>query len=102
MIYLQGLSNLQLTKVADYLDPIIRDETQNEDTRFLAIWATIPLAHTRAEKVKNSFTFKIISKLLSLRHTRLIGHYSKIEMHHYRLESLPSKCFCFQILLQLG
>lgn len=52
MVYLQGLSNLQLTKVADYLDPIIRDETQNEDTRFLAIWATMPLAHTRAEKVK--------------------------------------------------
>lgn len=53
MIYLQGLSNLQLSKVADYLDPIIRDETQSEDLRFLAIWATIPLAHTRAEKVRN-------------------------------------------------
>lgn len=58
MVYLQGLSNLQLTKVADYLDPIIRDETQNEDTRFLAIWATIPLAHTRAEKVgRNAYTY---------------------------------------------
>lgn len=54
MVYLQGLSNLQLTKVADYLDPIIRDENQDEDTRFLAIWATIPLAHTRAEKVYES------------------------------------------------
>lgn len=53
MLYLQGLNNLQLSKVADYLDPIIRDETQSEDIRFLAIWATIPLAHTRAEKVKN-------------------------------------------------
>ncbi|KAJ6640893.1 Vitellogenin-6 [Pseudolycoriella hygida] len=55
MIYLQGLSNLQLTKVADYLDPIIRDETQNEDTRFLAIWATMPLAHTRAEKAYETY-----------------------------------------------
>ncbi|XP_037039543.1 vitellogenin-3 [Bradysia coprophila] len=55
MVYLQGLSNLQLTKVADYLDPIIRDETQNEDTRFLAIWATIPLAHTRAEKAYETY-----------------------------------------------
>lgn len=55
MIYLQGLGNLQLANVADYLDPIIRDDAQDPDTRFLAIVATMPVAHTRAEKTYETY-----------------------------------------------
>ena len=52
MLYLEGLGNLQLENVADYLEPIIKgDYEQNTDIRFLAIWATMPTAHTRPEKV---------------------------------------------------
>lgn len=90
MIYLQGLNNLQLSKVADYLDPIIRDESQNEDIRFLAIWATMPSAHTRAEKVFgcciNTRDVRMMRFIKNFRHTKHIGRYWKIEMHHYHYE----------------
>lgn len=51
MLYLQALSNLQLGNVANYLDPIIRDESENDDIKFLAAWTTMTLSHTRPEKV---------------------------------------------------
>jgi len=51
MLYLQGLSNLQLGNVANYLDPILKDENENQDIKFLAAWTTLPLAYTRSEKV---------------------------------------------------
>ena len=54
LIYLHGLGNLQLANVPDYLDPIIRDESQSTDIRFLAIIATMPLVHERSEKVRCS------------------------------------------------
>lgn len=38
MLYLQALGNLKLGKVTDYLDPIIRDESQSDDVRFMATW----------------------------------------------------------------
>lgn len=50
MLYLQGLSNLQLGNVANYLDPILRDEEENQDIKFLAAWATMSLAPQRPEK----------------------------------------------------
>lgn len=55
MVFLQGLGNLLLGNVADYLDPIIRDETLDTDTRFLAILATLPMVRTRADKVYETF-----------------------------------------------
>lgn len=55
MVYMQGLSNLQLGNVADYLDPIIRDENENTDIRFMAIMATMSLARSRAEKVYETY-----------------------------------------------
>jgi hypothetical protein len=52
MLYLEALGNLQMGNVADYLESIIKgDYEQNMDIRFLAIWATMPTAHMRPEKV---------------------------------------------------
>lgn len=35
-MYLQALNNLKLGKVTEYLDPIIRDQSQSDDIRFMA------------------------------------------------------------------
>ncbi|XP_055851471.1 uncharacterized protein LOC129915809 [Episyrphus balteatus] len=51
MLYLQGLSNLQLGNVANYLDPIVNNEGEDDDIKFLAAWATLPLATTRPDKI---------------------------------------------------
>lgn len=51
MLYLQGLSNLQLGNVANYLDPIVRDENENQDIKFLAAWATLSMAGQRSERI---------------------------------------------------
>ncbi|XP_030375006.1 uncharacterized protein LOC115624412 [Scaptodrosophila lebanonensis] len=51
MLYLQGLSNLQLGNVANYLEPIMLDVNGNEDLKFLAAWATISLVNTRPERI---------------------------------------------------
>lgn len=51
MLYLQGLSNLQLGNVANYLDPIVNSDEENDDIKFLAAWATLPLATTRPDKI---------------------------------------------------
>ncbi|XP_055375125.1 uncharacterized protein LOC129607901 isoform X2 [Condylostylus longicornis] len=51
MLYLQGLGNLQLGNVANYLDPIIKDPKENSDLKFLAAWTTMPLAYTRSDKI---------------------------------------------------
>ncbi|ALC45883.1 CG31150, partial [Drosophila busckii] len=50
MLYLQGLSNLQLGNVANYLEPIVMDEG-NEDLKFMAAWTTLALADKRAERI---------------------------------------------------
>lgn len=59
LLYLQGLSNLKLGKVTDYLDPIIRDETQSHDIRFMATWIKESVAEqsTSSERRKNYETF---------------------------------------------
>ncbi|KRG01396.1 uncharacterized protein LOC6573593 isoform X2 [Drosophila mojavensis] len=50
MLFLQGLSNLQLGNVANYLEPIVMEEG-NEDLRFMAAWTTLSLADKRAERI---------------------------------------------------
>lgn len=55
MLYLQGLRNLKLGKVADYLDPVIRDETQSTDIRFLAANAIYSVSNKRADKAYETF-----------------------------------------------
>ncbi|SPP84272.1 uncharacterized protein LOC117585887 [Drosophila guanche] len=51
MLYLQGLNNLQLGNVANYLEPIVQDPNENEDLKFMAAWTTLPLAPTRPERI---------------------------------------------------
>lgn len=69
MLYLQGLRNLKLGKVVDYLDPIIRDESQSSDIRFLATLATFSVASTRPERTYETFwpIFENRSAVLELR-----------------------------------
>ncbi|XP_061389205.1 uncharacterized protein LOC133324377 [Musca vetustissima] len=51
MLYLQGLSNLQVGNVANYLDPIVSNGEENQDIKFLAAWTTLSLAPNRAERI---------------------------------------------------
>ncbi|KAI8129767.1 Vitellogenin-1 [Lucilia cuprina] len=51
MLYLQGLSNLQVGNVANYLDPIVSNGEENQDIKFLAAWTTLSLAPDRAERI---------------------------------------------------
>ncbi|KAH8265516.1 hypothetical protein KR038_009680, partial [Drosophila bunnanda] len=51
MLYLQGLNNLQLGNVADYLEPIVQDPNEHEDLKFQAAWTTLALADSRAERI---------------------------------------------------
>lgn len=69
MLYLQGLRNLKLGKVIDYLDPIIRDEAQNNDIRFLAAFATLAVVNTRPERTYETYwpIFENRSAALELR-----------------------------------
>lgn len=69
MLYLQGLRNLKLGKVADYLDPVIRDESQDTDIRFLAAHATFSVSSTRPEKAYETFwpIFENRSSVLEMR-----------------------------------
>lgn len=59
MLYLQALGNLKLGKVVEYLDPIIRDESQLDDIRFAATWIKESVAETTtsSERRKNYETF---------------------------------------------
>lgn len=59
LLYLQGLGNLKLGKVTEYLDPIIRDETQSNDIRFMATWIKESVAEQSSsnERRKNYETF---------------------------------------------
>lgn len=53
------MGNLKLGKVTDYLDPIIRDENQSDDIRFMATWIKESVAEqsTPNERRKNYETF---------------------------------------------
>lgn len=57
MLYLQGLRNLRFGNVVDYLDPIIRDNTQSDDIRFLAMFITMESAWSRGNSDKIYETF---------------------------------------------
>lgn len=59
LLYLQALGNLKFGKVTDYLDPIIRDETQSDDIRFVATWIKESVAEqsTSNERRENYETF---------------------------------------------
>lgn len=89
MLYLEALGNLQLGNVAEYLDPIIKaDYVQNTDIRFLAMWATMPTAHTRPEKVCVS-TFSLIFMNISInifRFSKRTGQYFIQKNHRYNCE----------------
>lgn len=51
MLYLQGLSNLQVGNVANYMDPIVSNGEENQDIKFLAAWTSLSVANERAQKV---------------------------------------------------
>lgn len=59
LLFLQALGNLKLGKVTDYLDPIIRDESQSDDVRFMATWIKESVAEqsTSSERQTNYETF---------------------------------------------
>lgn len=59
LLYIQAMGNLKLGKVPDYLDPIIRDESQSDDIRFMATWIKESVAErsTSSERRKNYETF---------------------------------------------
>lgn len=57
MLYMQGLRNLKLGNVVEYLDPIIRDHSQSDDIRFLAMFITMETAWRRDDTDKNFETF---------------------------------------------
>lgn len=66
MLYLAALGNLQLGKVVEYLEPIIKDPAQSSDIRFLAVWVTMALAPSRPEKVYETYWPIFESKTNSL------------------------------------
>ncbi|KAK9511580.1 hypothetical protein O3M35_000210 [Rhynocoris fuscipes] len=52
MLYLQGLSNIELGQVLDFLTSVIKDKsTSNKHIRFLAVWATLHTVHINPDKV---------------------------------------------------
>ncbi|XP_063709940.1 uncharacterized protein LOC134838357 [Culicoides brevitarsis] len=56
LLYLQGMGNLQLRNIADYLEPIIKGNyKQTTDIRFLSIWATFSTAYLRPDKVFETY-----------------------------------------------
>lgn len=59
LLYIQAMGNLKLGKVTDYLDPIIRDESQSHDIRFMATWIKESVAErlTSSERRTNYETF---------------------------------------------
>lgn len=59
LLYLQAMGNLKFGKVTNYLDPIIRDETQSDDIRFVATWIKESVAEqsSPSERRENYETF---------------------------------------------
>lgn len=52
MVYLQGLANMELSQVLEFLIPVITgQETGNRHLRFLASWATLHTVNTDSAKV---------------------------------------------------
>lgn len=70
---------MKLGKVMDYLDPIVRDESQSDDIRFHAMWIESTMARQldRNDKYKNYETFWPIAEnrtaALELRAAALIA-----------------------------
>lgn len=55
LLYLQALGNLKLGKVPDYLDPIIRDELQSDDVRFMATWIKESVAERSTSSERTNY-----------------------------------------------
>ncbi|XP_075227953.1 uncharacterized protein LOC142328230 [Lycorma delicatula] len=56
MLYLQGLCNIELPQILEYLTPIITGQaSQDRHLRFLAVWAVLNSAYTNPSKVYEIF-----------------------------------------------
>lgn len=53
MLYLQGLDNLQLGSVFNFMTSIIQNNEQSRHIRFLAVWASMLNAPFRAAEVNS-------------------------------------------------
>lgn len=51
MVYLQALSNMQLSRILDFLTPIITDPSYDRHIRCLAIWSMLPTIEKHPIKV---------------------------------------------------
>lgn len=81
MVWLEGLANIQLGKVVEFLEPIARGETtDSRHLRFLAAWAALPTAPLRPDVVSLEtefpprFSIFIVNSLI-YRFTRFIGRF---------------------------
>lgn len=56
MLYLQGLCNIDLSQILEYLTPVITgQESQDRHLRFLAIWAVLNTVNTNPNKVRSLY-----------------------------------------------
>ncbi|BET01080.1 LPD_N [Nesidiocoris tenuis] len=52
MLYLQGLSNIELDQVLDFLAPVVTGQVSSDKhIRFLAVWATLPTVYSQQTKI---------------------------------------------------
>lgn len=51
MIWLEGLANIQLGRVIEFLEPIARANAESRHFRVLAAWASLPTAPLRPDVV---------------------------------------------------
>lgn len=67
MIYLQGLSNMELNQVLNFLTPVIVGQTKmSKHIRFLAVWATMHTVYTNPVKIYEVYWPLFINKTESL------------------------------------
>lgn len=51
MIYLQALSNMQISRILDFLSPIIANPSYGRHIRHMAIWCAMPAVEKNRQKV---------------------------------------------------
>ena len=67
MVWLEGLSNIQLGRVVEFLEPIASgNSAESRHLRVLAAWASLPTAPLRPDVVNNKKIFKILCKFSSV------------------------------------
>lgn len=67
MLYLQGLCNIELPHILEYLTPVVLgQDTKDKHIRFLAIWAVLNSAYTNPNKVYELFWPLLINRTESL------------------------------------